>query len=169
MISLWHHLTITQKDTIAQWVIKLQISRGVYRKRSLGRAFLLKLSRHYSSTVGAKCFGFLQSANEVVPPLCRSIGNDWANFLAFYLVVSILSSDISIPASHWGDRFLSKTEETRRLTRASFSVTPLFGIYRSRYYRKIGRAKIFHSIVCSPFCFGSFVTNANGRKILFGR
>ena len=114
-------------------------------------------------------FSRRMSTNEVVPSLCRSIGNDWANFLAFYLVVSILSSCISIPASHRSDRFLSRTEETRRLTRASFSVTPLFGIYRSRYYRKIGRAKILHSIACSPSCFGSFVTNANGRKILFGR
>lgn len=107
----------------------MQIFRGVYRKRSLGRnvrSFLVNyrvIIQVPSVRNVSVSFSRRMSANRlslVPPPRCRSIENDWTNFLAFYLVVSILSSGISVPASHRGDRFLSRTEETRRLTRVRF-------------------------------------------------
>lgn len=46
----------------------------------------------------------------------QSIGDDWSNFLAFYLVASISSPGISVSASHRVDRSLS--EEKRGDTRS---------------------------------------------------
>lgn len=71
------------------------------------RSFSLRSLFKYLARIGAKCsISFSSKANKRKGN--RAIGNDWANFLAFYLLVSILSPGISVPPSlSRGDRFLS--------------------------------------------------------------
>lgn len=129
MISLWHHQPLHRKIQSRSESLNCK-SPEESTGRILGckSAFLLnQLNYHVIIQVPSArnisvFFSWRMSASEVVIDACRSIGNDWTNFLAFYLVVSILSPGISVLASHRGDRFLSRIEETRCLTR--FSVTP---------------------------------------------
>lgn len=75
---------------------------------------------------------------------------------AFYLVVSILSSDISIPASHsgGGDRFLSRRHAVSRGLTVSRSHLR-FGIHESRRVSPAGdpSSEIYFVLFFSPRAF----------------
>jgi hypothetical protein len=112
--------------------------------------------RFPSDVIGERS-GSPSSGHGVARAVAVHRGDDWTDFLAFYLLVSILSLGISVRASQPGDRSLSGPEETRRLTRAPF-LGHTSGAHGSRYLAARSRDA---SADCARSCtrVHSYVTN----------